>query len=312
MKVQPANLPEHTEPLDPEEIVNRIIDLQANLKRAEDLCEQANKKFAEYRNEIQRLKARNDQLEKTVNSNEQEFSAKLCGSTLRRNPIQEPVGALSELRHARRQLDEERLKRIEANHQALTFEEHVVRRDLEIRAFKETKLRDLEPRSKSLEQLALLPSQPFVVMLIDGDSYKVKHLGLSRLKRLNPVKFSSSLCKGGHDAGISIAQALWLELSKHILSSDRIPPHSKIVVRIFYNGRHMLGPRVANNMRQYTQMEETMIKFAETQPLFDFLDCGGGKERADDKIKGMYDLSLFCCNYSNKVFRKRTPLHWKQ
>ena len=30
-----------------------------------------------------------------------------------------------------------------------------------------------------------------------------------------------------------------------------------------------------------------MVKFAETAPLFDFIDVGGGKERADDKIKGM-------------------------
>jgi hypothetical protein len=35
-----------------------------------------------------------------------------------------------------------------------------------------------------------------------------------------------------------------------------------------------------------------MIKFSETHPLFDFLDCGSGKERADSKIKQNFELFI--------------------
>ena len=92
------------------------------------------------------------------------------------------------------------------------------------------------------------------------------------------------------DAGAVIAQSLWIEISKYILTSSHIPCDAKIVVRIFYGGRAALGPRVTKTntafARQYTKVEETMVRFAETAPLFDFIDAGGGKERADDKIKG--------------------------
>src|SRR4051812_15945767 len=35
-----------------------------------------------------------------------------------------------------------------------------------------------------------------------------------------------------------------------------------------------------------------MIQFSETHPLFDFLDCGSGKERADSKIKQNFELFI--------------------
>ena len=125
------------------------------------------------------------------------------------------------------------------------------------------------------------------------------------------LQFSDDLIKGQRDPGVTIAQSLWIELSKHILISGTIPAESRIVVRIFFNGRSSLGERVAPKAgkyaRQYSKMEEAMIRFAETQPLFDFIDCGGGKERADSKIQGMLSLSqpefiliLFC--------RKRAPV----
>ena len=74
-----------------------------------------------------------------------------------------------------------------------------------------------------------------------------------------------------------------------MIDHQEIPMHSKILVRVFFNGRQLLGPRVQNNARQYSEIEEFMVRFSETQPLFDFMDCGGGKERADSKIKGTCD-----------------------
>lgn len=100
-------------------------------------------------------------------------------------------------------------------------------------------------------------------------------------------QFHDDLLKAGPLGGMQGAQRLRTEVMKYILAHEStIPPHSKVVARVFYNGRAMLGERVQNGKRQYTQLEAFMVKFAETQPLFDFLDCGGGKERADDKIRG--------------------------
>ena len=105
------------------------------------------------------------------------------------------------------------------------------------------------------------------------------------------LQFTSELLKSGDQAGTLAAQRLRTEVLKYILDRDHIPPHSKIVVRIFYNGSGIIGERNNKKIqnRDLTPTETLMIKFTETQPLFDYMICGSGKERADDKIRGQTD-----------------------
>jgi hypothetical protein len=103
---------------------------------------------------------------------------------------------------------------------------------------------------------------PFVVVLVDGDSYSF--LGQK---------------EAGGSEGTEIAHRLHREVSKYILSHPRIPPHSKIVVRIFCNRSSLQGKLVkapkammkgnqpipkAEVTRQPSLARETLVNFAET------------------------------------------------
>lgn len=112
-------------------------------------------------------------------------------------------------------------------------------------------------------QHADLRPMPFVVVLVDGDSYRFL------------LKANTACDIQGRD----IAHTLSREISKYILSHPRIPPHSKIVVRIFCNRSSMQGrmttsakkaakatqsvPGVDADRRPIPTVE-TMVKFAET------------------------------------------------
>lgn len=102
-----------------------------------------------------------------------------------------------------------------------------------------------------LTQHADLRPMPFIVVLVDGDSYRF----LDQNKASGP-------------AGPEIAQNLHREVSKYVLSHPQIPPHSKIIVRVFCNrpsleGRQLNASR-AKQGSQPTLVAEKMVKLAET------------------------------------------------
>lgn len=40
------------------------------------------------------------------------------------------------------------------------------------------------------------------------------------------------------------------------------------------------------------QMNSFFVRLTQSHPLIDVVDCGGGKERADEKIRGMSVMAL--------------------
>jgi hypothetical protein len=68
--------------------------------------------------------------------------------------------------------------------------------------------------------------------------------------------------------------------------------HSKIVVRVFFNAGSKRGKLGKNGLRGTPAIHTFMIQFSEAHPLFDFLDCGSGKERADTKIRHNFELFI--------------------
>jgi hypothetical protein len=71
-----------------------------------------------------------------------------------------------------------------------------------------------------------------------------------------------------------------------------VPLHSKVVVRIFFNAGSQQGKLGKDGLRSTPAGQTFMIRFSETHPLFDFLDCGSGKERADTKIRQNFELFI--------------------
>jgi hypothetical protein len=73
---------------------------------------------------------------------------------------------------------------------------------------------------------------------------------------------------------------------------EDIPLHSKIIVRVFFNAGSHRGKLGKDGLRGTAAGHEFIIQFSETHPLFDFLDCGSGKERADTKIRQNFELFI--------------------
>ena len=100
------------------------------------------------------------------------------------------------------------------------------------------------------------------------------------------------LVKAGPAGGGRAAQLLREEVNRYIVTHEEIPIHCKIIARIFFNGKSKVEKK--SRPQQRTTSQEFVIKFSEADPLFDFLDCGSGKERADSKIRGEVYHSCIC------------------
>ena len=76
------------------------------------------------------------------------------------------------------------------------------------------------------------------------------------------------------------------------MEDSNIPPSSKVVTRVYINGsgkENNAKKRLSfkSNSHQYELLETFRVQFTEAMPLFDFVDVGHGKERADEKIRGI-------------------------
>ncbi len=79
------------------------------------------------------------------------------------------------------------------------------------------------------------------------------------------------------------------EVMKHIVESNDVPVSVRVIARVFINGS---GRQNNSQRRQSFKGSQTdllaafRMQFTEAIPLFDFVDVGHGKERADEKIRG--------------------------
>lgn len=76
---------------------------------------------------------------------------------------------------------------------------------------------------------------------------------------------------------------------------DDLPIHSeyKIVAKVYANMKG-LGEtcRKAGIVDRASKIDDFARGFTQSKPLFDFVDVGSGKERADNKVSGTWSWSL--------------------
>lgn len=103
---------------------------------------------------------------------------------------------------------------------------------------------------------------PFVLVLVDGDSYTFNSLHYTQ-KSVPP--------------GARAAQAIKNEVQQYLLSNPDVAPlQSKIVTRVLQNLTDGLRILRKDGLRQ---TPDFVLSFTESMPLFDYIDCGRGKER---------------------------------
>ncbi|KAL8810438.1 MAG: hypothetical protein Q9223_007757 [Gallowayella weberi] len=121
-------------------------------------------------------------------------------------------------------------------------------------------------------------SNGFMLCLIDGDGYL----------------FNDNLISQGANGGGEAATRLLDNIKRHIQHFEGAMQW-KIMVRIYANLEGLLKKYTyINFVEEKKALLQFVVGFTQIQPLFDFIDAGQGKERADHKIKEQ--LSLFINN----------------
>ncbi|ETN47160.1 uncharacterized protein HMPREF1541_01351 [Cyphellophora europaea CBS 101466] len=231
--------------------------------------ENVNRKLGNVNASLQGAGAENARLHTTIR-NERATNSRLQDSLTREN------AAAASLRQNNMQLSQSnnelsrRYVAIETRHQEALFElEH---------------LKCVEKVEIDRTEMPLVP-QSFVVVLVDGDAYG----------------WAATLFNDGHNAGALAATRLRNAVDHFVSRRPDISPGAKIIARVFVN-EHGDVQRF-RNFGRHLQKSMWLFKrhFTEALPLFDFFDCGQGKERADFKIKE--NFQLFLSNpYCHQVF----------
>ncbi|GME53878.1 c-x8-c-x5-c-x3-h type zinc finger protein [Neofusicoccum parvum] len=125
---------------------------------------------------------------------------------------------------------------------------------------------------------------PFVLALIDGDG----------------AIFTEALLRAGAEGGSDAAHKLQSEIRNHILDVYEGASGSWSIMVHIYANLEGLSRKLASVgiIRSPAELQVFARAFSLHQPLFNFIDVGSGKERADHKIKEM--MRVFISNIQCK------------
>ncbi|KAI4189031.1 MAG: hypothetical protein LQ348_003854 [Seirophora lacunosa] len=145
---------------------------------------------------------------------------------------------------------------------------------------------------------SFMDRDPFVSVLIDGDG----------------MIFEDELIGKGELGGKEAATKLWNAIKDHMHEKlPDIPSECRIVTRIYANLKGLADVCYKSGMVERTSTIEDFYRgFTGSKILFDFVDVGHGKDRADEKITELFKLHLsdyhchhiyFGCSHDNGYAR---------
>lgn len=102
--------------------------------------------------------------------------------------------------------------------------------------------------------------------------------------------FEDALIQKGEAGGKEAAGLLWTAIRDYVAKSaslDGIPHDYKIVTRIYANQKGLADVCNRGGITDgFHVLEDFARGFTGSKQLFDFVDVGSGKDRADEKISG--------------------------
>ena len=136
--------------------------------------------------------------------------------------------------------------------------------------------RGLRAEIKSLRDVANRGA--FMMVLLDGDG----------------MIFNDRYLKAGEAGGREAASTLSERLRKYFEASmEDVPVDYKVIVRVYVNLNGLADACYRDGMLDNPVTLEDFAKgFTGSKILYDMVDVGAGKERADSKIAGQYSYSL--------------------
>ena len=114
--------------------------------------------------------------------------------------------------------------------------------------------------------------------------------------------FNDVLVQRGADGGREAANQLRDMISAEIQSSHHLPQDIKVVVRIYASVNKLgMACTYAGILPSPDVMEQFARGFTGAKQLFDFVDVGIGKDRADDKLAGLFRRCLCLCSSTDRL-----------
>ncbi|KAF6231848.1 hypothetical protein HO173_009931 [Letharia columbiana] len=143
---------------------------------------------------------------------------------------------------------------------------------------REVQLQEIQLRDELRKYKALMDRDAFILVLIDGDG----------------MIFDDRLVQIGEAGGREAAGLLWNAVMDHFQTDTDLPSDVKIVTRIYANLKG-LGDvcKRSGILTTSSAIEDFARGFTGSKQLFDFVDVGVGKDRADDKISEIFKLHLY-------------------
>nr|KMM68359.1 CCCH zinc finger protein [Coccidioides posadasii RMSCC 3488] len=153
--------------------------------------------------------------------------------------------------------------------------------DRETRFNREVQMHEMELMEQITRIKAVMDQEPFLLVMIDGDG----------------LIFQDSFLKQGEQGGKDAANQLWVAIRDY--SSRNFPnlQSPKIVTRIYANVKGLAEACYKAGIVERPALIEDFVRgFNGSRLLFDFVDVGSGKDRADDKIAEYLKLNLYNCH----------------
>ncbi|WEW60260.1 hypothetical protein PRK78_005745 [Emydomyces testavorans] len=141
--------------------------------------------------------------------------------------------------------------------------------DRETRFNREVQIHEMELMDQITKIKAVMDQEPFLLIMVDGDG----------------MVFQDTFLQQGEQGGKDAANQLWATIREY--SSRNFPnlQSPKIVTRIYANVKGLAEACFKAGIVERPSLVEDFVRgFNGGRLLFDFVDVGGGKDRADDKI----------------------------
>ncbi|KAI9716336.1 MAG: hypothetical protein M1812_005401 [Candelaria pacifica] len=149
--------------------------------------------------------------------------------------------------------------------------------------------RNMQLQTNHLQgQIRKMERNPFVLVLIDGDG----------------MIFQDYLLQDGEQGGKDAAASLWTDVLSYVqLNLPDLPSDINIVARIYANTKGLAETCArAGIVSNGSTLEDFTRGFTRSKQLFDFVDVGHGKDRADDKLSEVFKLHLYDCHCRHILF----------
>ncbi|EER42013.1 C-x8-C-x5-C-x3-H type zinc finger protein [Histoplasma capsulatum H143] len=180
---------------------------------------------------------------------------------------------------SRNELIEDLLRRVAELENA--YQQTRLDHERESRFNREVQMHEIELMNQITAMESVMEQEPFLLVLLDGDG----------------MVFQDSFLQQGEQGGKDGANQLWAAIRDY--ASRNLPniPSPKIIARVYANVKGLADACYkAGLIERPGLIEEFARGFNGSRLLFDFVDVGVGKDRADDKIAEVFKLHLYNCH----------------